>query len=143
MKSVDRKKLRRGIVHGDFHGVNLIVSKNKLIGITDFDDSHEDYSAYDVAVFLIDAFITKKGFDKNLAKLFFRDFQTFIKFNNEEKKAMYYFVKHRLLGIIAWTQNKIQVHKDHKTRLSKSLKSMVLKYRSFSKISQEEFTNLF
>ena len=143
LKSVDRKKLRRGIVHGDFHGVNLIVSNNKLMGITDFDDSHKDYLAYEVAVFLIDAFITKKGFKKNPAKLFFSNFQTFIKFNNEEKKAMYFFVKHRLLVIIAWTQNKMQVHKDHKTRLSRSLIKMILKYQSFDKLTLKEFAELF
>ena len=121
----------------------MIVSKNKLIGITDFDDSHEDYTAYDVAVFLIDTLITKNGFKKSLAKVFFKNCQKFIKLNNEEKKSMYYFVKHRLLGIISWTQNKMQIHKDHKTRLSKSLIKMILKYQSFDKLPLKEFAELF
>ncbi len=143
LRTLKKNELRRCIIHGDFHGVNLLVKGNKLKGIIDFDDSHEDYLAYEIAIFMIDPFITEKIFNKNLAKIFFREYQRYIKLNEEERKAIYYFAKHRLLGIMLWILGKLKVHKDLRKHLTKILDRMVSKYKSFNKISLEEFMELF
>lgn len=142
LKSINRGKLKRSITHGDFHGVNLLVRNNKLKAIIDFDDSHEDYVSYEIAVFMIDPFITEKSFNKNLAKVFFKEYKRHVKLNEEEKKAIYYFVKHRLLGIMAWIHQKKRMHQDHKERLNKTMNKMISKFNSFNNVSLEEFIEL-
>lgn len=143
LRKLDRGKLQRIITHGDFHGVNLLVEGNKLKGIIDFDDSHEEYIAYEIAVFIIDPFIGEKKFNKKLAKIFFKEYQKHINLNQEERKAIYYFTKHRLLGIILWILGNMKSHKDKKRHLTKMLKEIVSKYKSFNKIEIGEFMELF
>jgi homoserine kinase type II len=143
LKEIDRKKLRKSIIHGDFHGVNILIKGDKVSVILDFDDSHEDYIAYEVAIFMIDPFIEELTFDKKAAKKFFKEYQKSLKLNTEEKKALYYFIKQRLLGVIGWHQKQLKIHKDKKKRLLKSLNKMTLKYESFNKITLEDFLELF
>ncbi len=50
--SKDLEVLRKGVVHNDFHGKNLLIQKNRLVGITDFGDSIYSWFAADVAVAL-------------------------------------------------------------------------------------------
>jgi Ser/Thr protein kinase RdoA (MazF antagonist) len=142
LRSLNRSKLKRSITHGDFHGANLVVRDNKLKAIIDFDDSHEDYVSYEIAVFMIDPFIAEKSFDKNLAKIFFKEYQSHVKLNEEEKRAIYYFVKHRLLGIMAWIDQKKKTHQDHKEKLGKTMNKMISKFNSFDKTRLEEFIEL-
>ena len=142
LKSLTKSKLRKGIIHGDFHGINILIRDNKIKAIIDFDDAHKDYLAYEIAVFMIDPFITNKNFKKKSTKIFFREYQKYIKLNKEEKGAIYYFIKHRILGIIAWDQDQIEKHPDHEKHLVKGMNKMIAKYQSFDKISLNEFLKI-
>jgi len=42
-------KLRKGVCHNDFHGKNLLVEGNRVVGITDFGDSMRTWYAADIA----------------------------------------------------------------------------------------------
>jgi len=142
LNKLDKKKLRKSFIHGDFHGVNLLIQNNKLKAIIDFDDAHKDYLAYEIAVFIIDPLIREKSFDKKLARIFFKEYQNQLKIKKEEKKAIYLFIKHRLLGIIINCQKQIEIHPDKKKHLLKDIIRFSLKYKIFNKISLEEFLKL-
>jgi Ser/Thr protein kinase RdoA (MazF antagonist) len=142
LKTLRKAKLRKSMTHGDVRGVNLLAKNDKLQAVLDFDDFHRDYIAYEIAIFLIDPFITNKHFNKKLAKIFFKEYQKHLKLNNEEKKAIYYFVKHRLLGIIAWSMEKRKLHKDQEEKLSGNIDKMTSKFLFFDKMAAEEFASL-
>jgi homoserine kinase type II len=143
LRRVDREKLRRSVVHSDFHGVNILVKGDKLTAILDWDDCHEDYLAYEVAVFIMEPFIKGKTVDKKRLKAFFKEYQKNLKLRKEEKKAMYYFAKQRYLGVILWHSKQMKVHKDLLKRLKRTQTSIVRSYIAFSSMSLEEFLELF
>lgn len=139
LKKLDKKRLRKSLIHGDYHGINILIKDNKLKAIIDFDDSHRDYIAYEIAVFMIDPLITENSFNKRLTKIFFKEYEKQLDIKQEEKKAVYFFVKHRLLSMILWCQEQIKIHPDKKSILTKNIRKFTLKYKSFNKISLEEF----
>ena len=57
LKQIKKQNLRRSVIHGDFHGVNLLVEKNKLKAIIDWDDTHEDFIVQEVSNFIAHTFI--------------------------------------------------------------------------------------
>jgi len=142
LRKINRKKLRKSVIHGDFHGPNLLVKDNKLNAIIDWDDCHEDYLAYEIAVFIMDSFVTEKKADKEQIKIFFREYQKNLKLMAEEKKAIYYFVKQRFLGVIFWIYKQTTKHKDLAKQLEKRQKRVTKCYFNFEKISLEEFLKL-
>jgi len=141
IKKLDRNKLRRSVIHGDFRDVNLLVKNQKLKTIIDWDDSHEDYLAYEIAVFSMNLFKSKKSpFPK--IKVFFKEYQKYLKLAEEEKKAIYYFIKKRFLGVLFWHIRQMKIHKDLKKQLSKKVKELLNYYLVFDKISLEDFLKL-
>jgi Ser/Thr protein kinase RdoA (MazF antagonist) len=44
--------LRRGVVHHDGHGENVLFGDNRLVALIDFDDAHMGYLLEDVAVII-------------------------------------------------------------------------------------------
>jgi len=142
LKSINRKRLRKSVVHGDCHSVNLLVKGSKLNAIIDWDDVHEDYLIYEVSTFITHSFLTTKGLMKEFTKLFLKEYQKNVSFSNEEKKAIYYFIKQRLLTIMEWDEDQMRKHPDMKEYLQRFQNSIVKKYNAFNKISLEEFMEL-
>ncbi|MFH1521691.1 MAG: hypothetical protein ABIF18_01905, partial [archaeon] len=95
-----------------------------------------------VAVTIAHNFVTRRKVNKNLIKIFFREYQKYIKLNNEEKKALYYFIKHRGLHSATWCYDQIAKHPLKKEELWLWTKICLDKYFSFNKISLEEWMEL-
>lgn len=142
MKNIDKNKLRRNIVHGDLTQSNLLVKNQKLLAFIDWDDFHEDYLIYEPAVFIAHCLIDTKIVKKELIKVFLKEYQKKIKINNEEKIALYYFIKQRLLSASSWSVNQINKHKSKKSQFLKWAEQGINKYKIFNKISKEEFLKL-
>ncbi len=143
LREINRKKLRKGIVHGDCHTVNLLISNEKLKAIIDWDDVHKNYLIYEISTFIVHSFIKEKRVKKKQIKLFLKEYQKQIKLNSEERKAIYYFIKQRLLGIIEWHIKQMKIHKDLIKKLKNSQNSQINWYNTFNKISLEEFLEFF
>lgn len=143
LKKIDRKKLRKSVVHGDCHSVNLLVQEDRLRAIIDWDDAHEDYLLYDVSTFITHSFVLKPRVNKKQIKIFLKEYRKKIKLKDEEKKALYFFVKHRILTVIDWATDQMKKHKDLAESLQKHRRKDIQRYRNFEKISLENFLKLF
>jgi homoserine kinase type II len=143
IKKLNKKKLRRSAIHGDFHDDNILVEKNKVKAIIDWDDAHEDYVSYEIAVYLISYFSSDKiNESKKYIQLFFKEYQKYLKLNEEEAKATYYFMKQRFLGVIFWHKKQKRIHKNFEKKLDKTMKIFIKRYLDFEGISLDEFLGL-
>lgn len=142
LKKLNKKKLRRSRIHSDLREHNFIVKNDKLKAIIDWDDSHEDYIVYEVAIFLI-GLTDKRKVHKDKIKIFLKEYQKNMKLNDEEKKAIYYFIKDRLLGVIGWHHFQKKTHKDRLKDLHIGISNFIAFYNAYNKLSLEEFLDLF
>lgn len=141
IQTVNKDKLRPLIIHADLGLWNLINYKG-TIGIIDWGDAHNDYMVFDLAV-IIHAIIHSDVKNwRELSHEFLEIYQKSIKLNNDEKKAMYYFVKSRFLGSYAWTLEKVTRHKDRSGEFMNNVKKCEKYYREFNKLSLNEFLTL-
>ena len=121
----------------------MLVKKNKLRAIIDWDDSDYDYLAYEIAIFIAHAFIRSKVVHKDKIKLFLREYQKHIKLNNDERRLIYYLVKYRLFGILFWNVKYIKLYPKKSNTLKKGIRRSTARLEKFNKISLEEFLDLF
>ncbi len=143
LKKLKKSKLRKSVIHGDFHSSNLLTKKDRIVAIIDWDDAHEDFVVFDAAVLIAHSFITKKECKRDKIRLFLKEYQKYIKLNKEEKKALYYFIKQRYLGVIDWCVKQRRKHKDKHTNITKWLDDITKRYYNFNKVSLEEFMDYF
>ena len=142
LKTLNKKKLRKSVVHGDLCEGNFLVNKNQLTAIIDWDDFHRDYLISEVAVPIGHLLVNKKTVKRKEIKLFLTEYQKQIKLNSEEKKALYYFTKQRLLAASSWCVNQVGKHKGKKSTFLRWAGILINKYKTFSKISLEDFLEL-
>jgi homoserine kinase type II len=136
---LNRKKLRRSLIHRDLCEGNFLTQDNKVTAIIDWDDTREEYTAYEIAIPIMHNLITRREVRKDLIKIFVKEYQKYIKLNNEEKKALYYFAKHRMLSGGSWSYDIIDKHKDQEKELLEWANGCIDKYKVFSKLSLNEF----
>lgn len=142
-KIIDKSKLRKSVIHGDFNASNILLKHNKLIAIIDFDDVHEDFLVFELAIFIAHLFVSDKRIDKEGIKVYLEEYQKILPLNAEEKKAIYFFILSRYLGVIAWNVKQMEKHKDKRKELKKSGNNFVKRYRLFSKMPLQKFLDLF
>ncbi len=145
LKKVNKKRMKKSLIHGDFHSVNLLIKKNKIKAIIDWDNMHEDFIIQDVAVFITHSFIKEKRIEKIKIKLFLNELDKYLHLNKEEKIALYYFIKRRIIGAMSWSweHRKKQKNSRHKKALTYNIKELINKYHQFNKLKLNEFLSLF
>ncbi len=141
-EEVNKKKLKKSIIHADYQLNNLKVQKGKVTAILDFGDMHEDYLAFEVAIALNHLFFIERKADKKYISLFFTEYQRYISLNLDEKKAIYYFIKLRMLSGIVWCDLHRKKHPKKAKKLTKWLKGTIWNYQEFEKLSLPEFLKL-
>ena len=143
LRKINRKKLRRSLIHGDLTDVHLLVKNDKLNAIIDWDDAHEDFLIQEIAVFIARTFVTGTKVQKDKIRLFMREYQKRTRLNKEEKKALYYFIRLRHLGGVSWQRRQLAKHKGKsRKKIEKSMSEKIDKYKVFSKIPLEEFLEI-
>lgn len=75
--------LKKGVAHNDFHGKNILVEKNKCVGITDFGDSMYTWYAADIAVALMHLCFFAPRPDKNI-QAFLKGYSRYFKLTPNE-----------------------------------------------------------
>ncbi len=136
-KIINERKLRKSVIHADLGG-NYIVKNNKVVAIIDWEDAHEDRLVMEPAVFIASNFVSEKGVKKNKVKIFMKEYQRYMKLNKEEKKALYYLIQSRQLGVIAYIAMHSKKRKKNK-KLRNFLNICIKKYHVFSKVTPKEF----
>ncbi len=141
-RQVDPDRLPRSIIHSDLQTNNLLVRDGHLAGILDWDDAHWDYRAYDIAVFLIDAFITH-GLQFPQMQQFLSSYQAILPLNAEERKAIFFFTKNRMLGVINFLYQRRSIHPDRAREYEQDITTFTRAFREIDAVSLDQFLNLF
>jgi Ser/Thr protein kinase RdoA (MazF antagonist) len=142
LKKINFQKLKATKIHGDLSEINMIVKHNKLKSFIDFDDSDYDYLVYEIAIFIAHCFVRSDIIYKEKIKLFLKNYQKYIKLNDEEKRATYYLIKYRLLGILCWHFKYIEKYPDKEKTLMKGINRSFDRIINFEKIKLEDFLKL-
>ena len=126
LKSLNKKTLRTCVIHGDITRENLMVQGSRLAAFLDFDDLHEDYLAYDLAVAITHLFIAKSfGIDWAGLTYFMKGYRSVLTLEDSEKKALVPLIKLRNLTLALDVYNRItEGAKDQEKLLS--IKNSVL-----------------
>jgi Ser/Thr protein kinase RdoA (MazF antagonist) len=141
-KNVNKNKLRKSIIHADFASSNLIFQNKKIKVVLDWDELHKDYVVSDPSIALSHILTFPKKVKPELISAFVKEYEKYVELNSEEKKAMYYFIKNRLLGAIVWCDLQRKEHKDKAKKIGGWLKDIISFYQEFNKLSLEEFIKL-
>jgi amicoumacin kinase len=142
IKKLNERKLSRTLIHGDLGEGNFLVKDNKISAILDFDNINRNYLVCELAVPISQNFITLTKVKKDLIRIFLKEYQKDIKLNNEEKKALYLFVKYQELFDIYWCYNQIEKFPKEKNELMKWTRTALRQYQLFNKISLEEWLEI-
>jgi Ser/Thr protein kinase RdoA (MazF antagonist) len=142
LKTINREQLRKSNVHGDFHSVNLLVENDELKAIIDWDDAHEDYLIHDTFCMIAHTFVKEKKIYSNQIRTYLSEFQKYIKFNDEELRAMYYFILQRYLAAISYHVRFIDEHPEMAKYIKKIIKMDIDKYKNFKNFSIKDFLKL-
>ena len=143
LKMIDKEKLRRSVIHGDFHGVNFLLKNNKLVGVIDWDDVHEDFLAQEIAIFIAHHFVSPNKVDNKKISIYLNEYKKYLNLKREEERAIYFFIKLRWLGCISYHLKQLKKHKDKSERIIKTINFDMANYKNFNKISLKDFLNLF
>ncbi|MCK4669952.1 MAG: homoserine kinase [Nanoarchaeota archaeon] len=143
IQKIKRTKLRRSIIHGDFHTINLLVKNHKLVAILDWDDAHEDFLVTEIAVFIAHSILSSGGLNRKYLKLYLKGYQKELKLHKEEQKAIYYFIKSRYLGAIGWSLKQWKKHPDQRKHIENWISNAIGSYKILDSISLEEFLSFF
>jgi homoserine kinase type II len=143
IKNINKLKLKKCIIHADLGKDNILIKKGKLSAFIDWDDAHTDYLVYELAPFIFDNLIGKNKINKRAIKIFLKEYQKYVKLNNEEKRALYFFIKSRILASASWVLENIHKHPNEKEKMIKWVEKSIIKYKIFEKLKVEDFLKLF
>jgi Ser/Thr protein kinase RdoA (MazF antagonist) len=131
--------IRKSIIHSDFTSSNLIFSKGKIIAVLDWDNLRKDYLVSEPSIALGHIITLNKEVELNLIRSFLHEYEKQILLNNEEKKALYFFIKNKILGGIVWCDLQRKSHPSKAKIFKKWLIGLIVFYKKFDKITLNEF----
>ncbi|UCD20808.1 MAG: phosphotransferase [archaeon] len=143
IRTLDRKKIRRSIIHADLTVSNILVKGNKLTAILDFDDAHTDFLVHDIATFMGKVLVGKNKVLEKKMKVFLKTFQNRIKLNSEEKKACYYFMMYRILKSVRYAVGSLKKNPDRKKFINRWFDKRSKVFNILKKYPIEKFLKLF
>lgn len=139
---LDKKKLRKCVVHGDICESNFLIKNDKLKAIIDWDDYQYNYLAFDIAVFVGHVLTEREKVRTDLIKIFFKEYQNQLKLNREELKAVYLFAKKRQLDGAIWSINLAERHPEKKDEVYNWAKIAWKKYHNLADLGLDKFMRL-
>ncbi len=142
VRKLKRSNMRKSVIHNDICESNVIFRNNKVVAIIDWGDSQKNYIAEEIAIIIAHYFTSKKNIRRKKIRLFLKEYQKHIKLTEEEKKAIYYFVKFRLLSSISWCLEMSGYHDEKRKEIYQWGMSQVEYYKTFDKIQLEEFLEM-
>lgn len=141
LKEINQNKLKIGVIHGDLSGSNILKNKKSKIMLCDWDDARKDYLVYDLAILIGNLMVKPNKLYKNQIKELLKSYQIQIKLNEDEKKAIYYFILYSLLSGLEYAAKQRKIHKEKK--ISKWMIKHEQKYMTIKNRGFKEFSSLF
>lgn len=92
-------KLRKGIIHGDFHGWNLLIDNNNIVAIIDFGDAIHSYYLADVAIAMAEICLRNEKKIES-AKIFLKGYLKFFNLTRNEWQLLLLFVQMRVCSTL-------------------------------------------
>ncbi len=80
--------LPKGIIHGDLHSQNILVHKNKIVAILDFEDAHIGACIYDLGFSILDTCWKKDSFSQKRIDIFLNAYERLRKITPKERKYL-------------------------------------------------------
>ena len=111
--------------------------------LCDWDDARIDYLVYDLAVFIGNMFIKPQKLYTQTIKSFLQGYQTITSLNEEEKKAMYYFIQNSLLWGLEYGAKQKQIHTEKEKGITSWMVNHEKKYLRIKKIGIYNFLKCF
>jgi homoserine kinase type II len=142
LKLLDYRKIRKSIIHGDLCYINYLVSGDRVKAFLDWDNVHKNYLVYDLAVLIAHTFMSYKRIKKDKIEIFMKHYQKYIKLNEEEKKALFLFIKIRLMGVVWWHETQRKNHPDQLKQIKKGIFVSIEEYKLLNEIGMEKFVEL-
>lgn len=143
IQDIDRKKLKVSIIHRDIRGDNIVIYRDKIMAIIDWDDICKDYLCYEIGVIVYSFFVRSDKCNKKQINIFLKEYQKHITFKQEEKKAVYYFTLLRFLEVISFFRYKIKINKKKRKEYKSIIYSLIKRYLCLEKLGVKEFIKLF
>ena len=143
VKKINTHEIRKGIVHADLTKDNLLIKGNRLTSFIDWDDAHSGYIVTDFAIFLVHLLLDYPNITINKLKYACHNYKKHFNINEEEKKAIYYLMKMRILGILWWDTYHLENPKTTKKEMQKEINRVILLYKKLNKIGLIEFIKYF
>ena len=78
----------KGLIHADLHTENILVNKNKIVAILDFEDSHIGSFIYDLGICILDTCWRNNGLSQDRIKNFIRGYEQVRKLTPNEKENL-------------------------------------------------------
>ncbi len=138
LEKLDSNKLRKGLIHCDINPSNILKSEKGTFSIIDWGDINTDYYVFDLAVIISHFLVREKVIYRNQIKYLIKSYEEITKLNLDEKKALYYMIKLRIIGVIAWLYELIENHPDV-MYAHKEIPRWNNRYSRFSKWKIEDF----
>lgn len=132
--------LRKGIIHGDMNGLNILVTGNKVSGIIDFGDLCSSQNINDLAISLTYCLFQSKNYLSDTISMvqgFHKEFQLL----EEEMNILYYLIAGRLCQILFYASKGKVEHPDNAEYLSTSEKPASKLIQEWMKINPLYFEN--
>lgn len=143
ISDISKFKLRKSIIHGDLTDVNLLVDKNRIAAIIDWDNCREDYITQDIAVALTCVCENNREIDLEKIALYIHEYENDFELSYEERKSIYYFMKMNMLANISWYSKQLKKHTKSRSSMNECTIENIKLYKALDKLSLEKFMDLF
>lgn len=90
--------IKRGVIHGDFHGNNILIAENNIVGILDVGDCNFSWYAADIAIALVHIFLEYN--QQELITKFLQGYRQYFSLSQEEIQLLPILCKMRCCTVI-------------------------------------------
>lgn len=120
-KSSKLQAMNRGVIHGDFHGNNILLAENNIVGILDAGDCNFSWYTADIAIALVHIFLEYN--QPELIVKFLQGYRQYFSLKEEEIQLLPILCKMRCCTLI------IEILKDFGENIPQQLYTHICKSR--------------
>lgn len=142
LRKIPDKRLTTCHIHGDISSVNFLTKNDKLNAIIDWEEAHYGMLAYDIAIFLAQNFVKSKSILRKKIKLFMKEYQKNMEMNDYNKRAIYYFIKYRLVIVVHWYTYRMEKYGMKSDWMRRGLTRALSRVERFDRLTLEDFLDL-
>lgn len=140
LASINYKKLRTQIIHGDINKENVVINPKGEMYFIDFDEARLDYLLYDIAVFLTQAIVFGKYVSIKRCREFLQFFKKVYNLTEEDFNTLRIFTNRRLFTTILFFEYNSIAGLGNKKRALEMRNLFKLRYSDFKQKEKKLFS---